>query len=478
MAEHDSKARDSVGTHEHSWWRVAQRRLLGVTPVDAPIQWTPETVVALVLACFCALLANSAGIGGGPFYLPILNIMLGFNLKAATALSHTIVATSALASSVYGFLHTSPTHPDRPLVDLDLVITFVPALLLGVSFGVLFNVLFPEWLQTALLVVLLAVVVWKTAAKGLKQWQQEQNAKKADSEREQLLNGEEAGDGEEEDAGVLHEEAFHRNPSIKRDKDFQVVEPHPDDAEAQRRRIAGTQPGLRGFLARMQIGKLLFVLALWAVYLATELWKARNNRCSTGYFLAYGTQAAVLLVVTATMMWHKARKMEQHRPLMDPELAAILSNNGKGAPIRTLIKVSSIMAFAGACAGLLGIGGALIFNPVLLQLTVNPQVCASTSVLMILFSSSAIAISLGFQGLLNVHYAAVFAPTCFLGSLLGVTIVGRLIKSSGRTSIIVILLTVLITIGAFVTAVFGVIHTVQRYQELGHLPGFSPFCQD
>ena len=45
--------------------------------------------------------------------------------------------------------------------------------------------------------------------------------------------------------------------------------------------------------------------------------------------------------------------------------------------------------------------------------------CASTSVLMILFSSSAIAISLSFQGLLNVHYAAVFAPACFLGSLLG-----------------------------------------------------------
>ena len=32
-------------------------------------------------------------------------------------------------------LQLSPTHPDRPLVDLDLVITFVPALLFGVSFG-------------------------------------------------------------------------------------------------------------------------------------------------------------------------------------------------------------------------------------------------------------------------------------------------------------------------------------------------------
>lgn len=32
------------------------------------------------------------------------------------------------------------------------------------------------------------------------------------------------------------------------------------------------------------------------------------------------------------------------------------------------------MAFAGFTAGLLGIGGALIFNPVLLQLGVHPQV--------------------------------------------------------------------------------------------------------
>ena len=29
-----------------------------------------------------------------------------------------------------------------------------------------------------------------------------------------------------------------------------------------------------------------------------------------------------------------------------------------------------------------------------------------------------------------------------------------------------------------VTAIFGGIHTYQDYEELGRLPGFSPFCQD
>lgn len=47
------------------------------------------------------------------------------------------------------------------------------------------------------------------------------------------------------------------------------------------------------------------------------------------------------------------------------------------------------------------------------------QVTASTSVLMILFSSSAIAISLGFQGYLNVSYAAVLAPIAFVSSIIG-----------------------------------------------------------
>lgn len=81
------------------------------------------------------MLKSGACACGRPFYLPILNVLLGFDLKAATALSHTIVSTSALASSAYGLTHTHPKHPDRPLADLDLVITFVPALLLGVSFG-------------------------------------------------------------------------------------------------------------------------------------------------------------------------------------------------------------------------------------------------------------------------------------------------------------------------------------------------------
>ena len=83
----------------------------------------------------CALLANSAGVGGGPFYVPLLNGVVGFSLQECTGLSHTIVATSAIASTLYGLTHPRPGHPDRPLVDLDVALIFIPALLFGVSIG-------------------------------------------------------------------------------------------------------------------------------------------------------------------------------------------------------------------------------------------------------------------------------------------------------------------------------------------------------
>jgi len=42
--------------------------------------------------------------------------------------------------------------------------------------------------------------------------------------------------------------------------------------------------------------------------------------------------------------------------------------------VRVLLKAVGILAISGATAGLLGIGGALIFNPYLLQLGMDPRV--------------------------------------------------------------------------------------------------------
>jgi hypothetical protein len=56
-------------------------------------------------------------------------------LNYSDLLNTDCAATSAVASSIYGLIQTHPNDPSRPLVDFDVALTFIPALLLGVSFG-------------------------------------------------------------------------------------------------------------------------------------------------------------------------------------------------------------------------------------------------------------------------------------------------------------------------------------------------------
>lgn len=94
---------------------------------------------------------------------------------------------------------------------------------------------------------------------------------------------------------------------------------------------------------------------------------------------------------------------------------------------------------------------------------------------MILFSSSSIALSLAFQGLLNVSYVEVFAPLCFVCSLAGVAVMGQVVRNSGRTSVIVLILTGLIVTGTLLTAVLGGIRNIDSIRQ-GKDISFHKFC--
>ena len=77
--------------------------------------------------------------------------------------------------------------------------------------GVYFNVLFPSWLQTILLTVLLLAVICKTLGKGLRMWQSE---KKDAALKQKLLEDHRYldTDSESETEGFMHDEAYHVKP--------------------------------------------------------------------------------------------------------------------------------------------------------------------------------------------------------------------------------------------------------------------------
>jgi hypothetical protein len=64
-----------------------------------------------------------------------------------------MIMSTSVATVYYNLKLKHPTL-DTPLIDYDLALLIQPMLMLGISIGVVFNVIFPDWLATVLLIVL------------------------------------------------------------------------------------------------------------------------------------------------------------------------------------------------------------------------------------------------------------------------------------------------------------------------------------
>lgn len=60
---------------------------------------------------------------------------------------------AALSTVYYNLKLRHPTL-DMPIIDYDLALLIQPMLMLGISIGVVFNVVFPDWMVTILLIIL------------------------------------------------------------------------------------------------------------------------------------------------------------------------------------------------------------------------------------------------------------------------------------------------------------------------------------
>ncbi|CAI7881918.1 unnamed protein product, partial [Closterium sp. NIES-54] len=119
-----------------------------------PFVFGPRVVLAALISLVGAALANAGGVGGGGLFVPMFNLLLGYDAKTSTALSKSMIMGGALASVCFNVQLKHPTF-HQPLIDYGLARLMQPTLLLGISVGVTCNVIFPPWLITVMLFLLL-----------------------------------------------------------------------------------------------------------------------------------------------------------------------------------------------------------------------------------------------------------------------------------------------------------------------------------
>lgn len=131
-----------------------------------------QIVVGTVIGFFAAALGSVGGVGGGGIFVSMLTLIIGFDPKSSTAISKCMITGAAGATVYYNLRLRHPTL-DLPIIDYDLALLFQPMLVLGISIGVAFNVIFADWMLTILLIILFIATSTKAFLKGVETWKKE-----------------------------------------------------------------------------------------------------------------------------------------------------------------------------------------------------------------------------------------------------------------------------------------------------------------
>lgn len=109
-------------------------------------------------------ISNAGGIGGGGLLIPILILILKFDVHEAIPLSKVMIFSGALTAFIMGF---KIIHPFRQSITVDYNIAgiMIPMILFGTMIGVSLNKLFPPSIILLSLTFVLVINTYKTITK-------------------------------------------------------------------------------------------------------------------------------------------------------------------------------------------------------------------------------------------------------------------------------------------------------------------------
>lgn len=465
-------------------WR--KRYLMNSKSSCAPLTFGLRTVTATVLTVAAASFSSVGGIGGGGLFVPILTLVLDFESRTAAALSSFMVLGGSFANVIFCVRKRHPTIDHKPLIDYDAALLLQPNSLLGVSLGVIFNVMFPDWLITSLLASFLSLIALASCKTAVRHWQAETVLYQSDMERKTITNAMNGctleketptengvGNPSESIVAVTTSPNGDTNNEICKDGMAQV----PSRVLFQDGRNGLQEPLLnanRPQYSLVPLKKMAMLVLVWILFYL--LYKLRGSEdgesflhiqiCGLVYWLVSGLQIPLDFAVTIWMIHlHRNSNEKDSDQQVAPEAAT-------GGPIFLFPAISLL---AGVMGGMLGVGSGMLLNIFLLQIGMPPQVTAATCALMVFFSSSMSVAQYLVLGLAPLEYALYFSIICFISASLGVVIIQRAITRLGRLSLIIFSVSTVLGISTILMTYFGVWKVWSQYKN-GDYMGFSAPC--
>ncbi|OMO66728.1 Transmembrane protein TauE like protein [Corchorus olitorius] len=408
-------------------------------------QWPPmkfgwKILVGSIVGFIGAAFGSVGGIGGGGVFVPMLALIVGFDPKSSVAISKCMVTGAAAATVCYNLGERHPTL-ELPLIDYDLALLFQPMLVLGISLGVIFNVIFPDWLITVLLIIVFLGLSTKSFFKGVETWKKE-TIKIKEVEAHELESN---GNGNDVVEVNIQTEAT------------------TNDTQTKSKDLIKSKVSLMENIRWKEIGLLLVV---WISILALQTAKNYTTTCSISYWILNFLQIPVAIGVSsfeAVGLYKGRRKMASK--------GDVVAN----WRVHKLAIYCAIGVLAGTLGGLLGLGGGTIMGPLFLEMGIPPQVASATSTFAMLFSSSLSVVEYYYLKRFPVSYALYFAAVVMIAAFVGQHVVGKVIKILRRTSLIIFILAGMIFCSAISLGGIGLAKMIRRIERHEYM-GFDDIC--
>ncbi|GKB11350.1 sulfite exporter TauE/SafE family protein 3-like protein [Tanacetum coccineum] len=371
---------------------------------------------------FCgAAFGSVGGVGGGGIFVPMLTLIIGFDPKSATAISKCMIMGAAASTVYYNLKLRHPTL-DMPIIDYDLALLIQPMLMLGISIGVAFNVIFADWMVTVLLIVLFIGTSTKAFCRGVETWKKETIMKKEAAKRLEGNDGAEA--------------------------EYKMLPGGPSNGTTTKpERALKEEVTILENVCWKELGLLVFV---WIAFLGLQIAKVPISFGVSGY--------------EAVSLYNGSRTISSKG-----ESSATLT-------IGQLVLYCSCGILAGLVGGLLGLGGGFIMGPLFLELGVPPQVSSATATFAMTFSSSMSVVEYYLLKRFPVPYAAYFLIVATIAAFVGQHVVRKIIMILGRASLIIFILAFTIFVSAISLGGVGISNMITKFQQHEYM-GFENLCK-
>lgn len=405
---------------------------------DIEFGW--RIVTGSIIGFLGSAFGTVGGVGGGGIFVTMLSIIIGFDQKSATAISKCMITGGAASTVFYNLKQKHPTL-DMPVIDYDLALLFQPVLVLGISIGVAFNVIFADWMITVLLIIIFIGIATKALLKGVETWKKETIIKK-ESARQSQLNGTE------------------RTEEV-------AYEPLPGGPPAASNNTASKKSDQkRSLVGNIRWKTLGMLFTVWIVILACEIGKSHTTTCSTDYWILNLLQVPVALGVTT----FQAVRLYKGK-------AVIASKGDQQTQWRAhqLILYCACGICAGMVGGLLGLGGGFILGPLFLELGIPPQVSSATATFAMTFSASMSVVEYYLLNRFPIPYTLYFVAVSTFAAFVGQVLVKKLVALLGRASLIIFILSGTIFVSALSLGSVGIASMVQKLAHKEYM-GFENLC--